>query len=188
MQPFNTEILARQIVKTSKPVVSAVGHETDFTICDFAASVRAATPSVAAEIVTDNVLDLFEKTRTLLQKMSLLFYHKLDYCYEKQDAILNSLNLNISNLIDKSQWQYVTSSKKLNLLSQNFLAKNEYNLNLTENKLLLLNPKAILQKGWAKIVKNNKTIKGIAQIKESDNIEIEFIDGKAKASILQIEN
>ena len=187
LQPFNTEILAREIIKISKPVVSAVGHETDYTICDFASSVRAATPSVAAELVTDNVLDSFSKTKNLVQKIYLLISHKVDSCYEKLDALSKNLNVAVLNKFERLCWENNSKIKKLNMLSQSFIISNQHNLDLLQNKLLLLNPQHILKNGWAKIIKNNATIKSVSQLTENDCVQIQFVDGNASASILNID-
>ena len=187
LQPFNTEILAREIIKISKPVVSAVGHETDYTICDFASSVRAATPSVAAELVTDNVLDSFSKTKNLVQKLYLLISHKVDSCFEKLDALSKNLNVAVLNKFERLCWENNSKIKKLNMLSQSFIISNQHNLDLLQNKLLLLNPQHILKNGWAKIIKNNATIKSVSQLTENDCVQIQFVDGNASASILNID-
>ena len=78
MAPFNDEALAREIFRSSIPVVSAVGHETDFTICDFVADLRAPTPSVAAELVVPERLELISKINTLQQRMISGFCRHLE--------------------------------------------------------------------------------------------------------------
>ncbi len=76
--PFNDEALAREIFRSSIPIVSAVGHETDFTICDFVADMRAPTPSAAAELITPERLELISKINTLKQRMISGFYRHLE--------------------------------------------------------------------------------------------------------------
>ena len=100
LQPFNTEALARVIIETSKPVISAVGHETDFTICDFASSLRAATPSEGAELVAKNVYDYIEKMQSNIDKIKFLILHLLDLKYEKIESNLQKLNNSILKLLE----------------------------------------------------------------------------------------
>ena len=89
-QPFNTESLAYEIIKTKKPVISAVGHETDFTICDFASSIRAATPSVGAELVASDMYEKIGKIKNNLEKISFLVFHMFDLKQEKLDKLAPS--------------------------------------------------------------------------------------------------
>jgi len=188
LQPFNTEILARAIIKCSKPVISAVGHETDFTICDFASSIRAATPSVAAEIVTNNIFDEYEKTKSIMQKISMLLFHKYDSLYERLDFFSKKINFQIKNVLERKAFDFAIQKRKLGMLSNNFIISKEHNLNIIENKLTLLNPVNILKSGWAKIIKKNKTIKSINDISNNDEIKIEMLDGTAEAKITSINN
>ena len=95
LQPFNTESLARKIAEIKKPVVSAVGHETDFTICDFVSSIRAATPSEGAELVSNNIYDGLEKINNNLSKLQYLTYHFIDSKQESLDTKISKLNLTI---------------------------------------------------------------------------------------------
>ena len=183
LQPFNTEILAREIVKVSKPVISAVGHETDFTICDFASSIRVATPSVGAELVAINVYEKLEKINVSLDKLTYLAFHLYDNKQEK----LELLTTKLSNLITQSQREnenkfYQNLEKLKNLFKVLFLSR-EHNLELSNNKLLLLNPTETLNRGWVRLSKNSKVISSIKNVKENDDVLIEMKDGSISAVV-----
>ena len=77
--PFNEEIVAREIFKSTIPIISAVGHEIDFTIADFVADLRAPTPSAAAELVVPDVYDLLSKIQHLQNRLAILMQHKIKY-------------------------------------------------------------------------------------------------------------
>ena len=106
LQPFNTELLARKIVQIKKPVVSAVGHETDFTICDFVCSIRAATPSEGAELVSNNIYEGLEKINSNLSKLNYLVYHFIDGKYEKIENISSKLNTIITHKIKDIKYKH----------------------------------------------------------------------------------
>lgn len=184
LQPFNTESLARQIIKTNKPVISAVGHETDFTICDFASSIRAATPSVAAELVAKNIFEELNKIVNNLQNITRLLFHLFDLKYEKLDNITEK----ISFLYERSTINKVNALKqninKLSILGNKFFIEKENNLNVLNNKLSLLNPNEILNRGWAKVYKDKQNISSVNNIAVNDDLLIELKDGKLLTKVV----
>lgn len=186
LQPFNTESLAREIIKANKPIISAVGHETDFTICDFASSIRAATPSVAAELVSKVLRDDYKNILSNLEKIYFLVSSLID----GKNAKLNVNLLKLQNILDeKIKKNFYGFNLLINKLYQ-FSDKNfdniESNLNLVVNKLKLLNPVEILNKGYVKIRKNNTNILSRSELKLNDIVDIEFKDGKVKANISEV--
>ncbi len=144
---FNDEMLARAIFECSLPVISAVGHETDFTICDFVADVRAPTPSVAAEIIVPNYSDWLIQLSNLQKRIIRLGQRKLDEKIQEIDWLNRQLISNSPALKLKQQFQDLReSNKRLNsAIKQQVL---EYkNLQQTIiNKLISFSPKSSLQK------------------------------------------
>lgn len=184
LQPFNTENLARQIIKISKPVISAVGHETDFTICDFASSIRTATPSVAGEIVTKNIFSEYDKIKSSLQNITRLIYHLFDTKYEKLDNATQKLSLICSQAFAQKKNAFLQNLNKLSMIGDNFFLGKENVLNILSNKLNLLNPIEILNRGWAKVYKDKQPIETINNVELEDNLVVELKDGKLKAKVI----
>ncbi|MDD3397553.1 MAG: exodeoxyribonuclease VII large subunit [Clostridia bacterium] len=164
---FNSEIIARSAFKCPKPLVSAIGHETDFTILDFVADVRAPTPSAGAELV---ISDIKEKKS--------IFKH--------QCSRLNDL-INSHFAKAKNQFQYKQNFFLNNM--KNLTNEYKYYLSLKKAMLEKLNPNNILKSGYAKVSKydiiNNKecTITSVNQLVVGDIVDINFYDGKVKGEI-----
>ena len=114
---FNEEVVARAIYNSRIPVISAVGHERDFTIADLVADLRAATPSVAAELVLPEKEALEEKTRQLSQRLKLFISELIVNSEEELDRLLRRISLGISNLFKLDFGRFQSAEKKLALLS-----------------------------------------------------------------------
>lgn len=185
LAPFNTESLAREIIKIDKPVISAVGHETDFTICDFASSLRVATPSVAGEIVSEDITGVVKQLKSNVQKLNYLYFSFLDEKYFLLDKITSNLKLKLQGFLLNEEYKLKNS---LNLLkSIDFTTILEHNLEAKNLKLLSLDVNSILDKGFAKIIGDDgKVIKSIKQINANSKILVEIKDGKFKANVLEI--
>lgn len=161
LNEFNSEILARRIFVFTKPIVSAVGHETDFTICDFVCDQRAATPSVSAEIVVESVQDkkqLFLRQINTIKSIAKTFLTNSERELElKKDQIIN--------------------------ISQNWLNEFEYLISLKASKLAKFNPKAILNLGYAKIENKNGVVMSVKNVQSGDEIKISLKDGSVEGVI-----
>ena len=186
--PFNEEIVARAIYESDIPIISAVGHETDFTIADFVADLRAPTPSAAAELAVTNIEDIIEKINIYKGRYKESLKRKLEIMklrYEKTlsnkvftDPLkrINENYILIDNLVKKMQDGAFYSLKKdkekaIKLISQ----------------IDALSPLKTLTRGYAITSKDDKVIKSINEIKIDDEINIKFIDGLAKAKIIEKE-
>lgn len=182
LQPFNTEAVADAIFRCNKPLVSAVGHETDFTICDFCADVRASTPSVAAELVSLNVSELKQRLIINKERLSQGIYKYID---SKTDVF----NEYKAEIIDAYDWFLDDNIKLLLQNKDKFGFNSSYYLNSIENKLTLLNsglvklnPSEILKLGYA-CVKNVNTIN---DIRVGDSVETILVDGRFTSVVKSI--
>ena len=144
---FNDEMLARAIFECSLPIISAVGHETDFTISDFVADVRAPTPSVAAEIIVPNYSDWLIQLSNLQKRISRLGQRKLDEKLQEIDWLNRQLISNSPTLKLKQQFQDLREiNNRLNsAIKQQVLECNNLEKTIT-NKLISFSPKSSLQK------------------------------------------
>ena len=182
LEPFNTELVATAAFNCKKPLVSAVGHETDFTIIDFVADLRAPTPSAAAELVAwDKYLvqeNVYAYLRVLDRNINgkLDFYNKgIDYSMDKLDDKFNYLYQKAVSSIDKS-------ILKLNAIDS-LLEKNYNNLDKLNIKLENFNPSKITKMGYSKVFKNSNIINSISKLKDNDTVSLSMIDGEVNCRV-----
>ncbi|OGS13900.1 MAG: exodeoxyribonuclease VII large subunit, partial [Elusimicrobia bacterium RIFOXYA12_FULL_57_11] len=183
---FNEEIVARAIAGSGIPVISCVGHETDFTIADFVADLRAPTPSAAAELVVKSKVELAANIagleRRLLQSLRI-YYENLQGKLHRlisSRAMLNPLVLlerPVRRLDDALEGLFFASADKLRRAGEK--------LNLQGEKLKALSPLFPLRKGYA-IVKDarGKAVKTAAVLAAGDRLLLQFAQGKAEAEVL----
>ena len=184
---FNDETLARKIYESPFPVISAVGHETDFTICDFVADVRASTPSHAAELVVPDAKELllaldsndkFIKSK-LLQKHSLYFqkYESLKSKFEFRNLqqIFEKKQLELDSIIDKMH-------SRVNMALQNNIIKSSSLI----ARIDALSPLKAMARGFSIISKNGETISKSNQVSIGDNISARLYDGEIDCVVTRI--
>lgn len=208
--PFNEEDVARAIYECKIPTISAVGHEIDFTISDFVADVRAATPTASAEIAVPNMVDLLNYIDNLKIRASKVLTNKINnfkiilkklqdsyvlnnplHIYQVKEQMLDSYIDKLNNYILKALEKNHT---KLEHLKQSYVLNNPDKLfikvkNRFEKyieKLEVLNPLNTLKRGYTIVKKENKAIDSIKHLKINDNIDIMFNQGIVSANIIDI--
>ena len=186
---FNEEIVARAIYECNTPVISAVGHEIDFTIADFVADKRAETPTGAAEIAVPSKEDLLKLISQLEIRSSknmnniletnkkILDKIKSSYILSNPMSIYEIKEQKLDNLIDKS-------NTIINLYMNN---KNNKYSNLI-NKLSVLNPLNTLKRGYSITKLDNKVISNVKDIKVNDTLNIKLSDGEIISTVKEIKN
>ncbi len=205
---FNEEEVARAIYASKIPIISAVGHEPDFTIADFVADLRAPTPTGAAEMAVPNLVDLqtiikqFEirlnenvmnkingftkqletiKTSYII-KNPLAMYEVKE---QKLDNLMTSLNSYIKNLIKNSKIKYKNILNKYVIQNpESIYEKKAYQFELILNKVKLLNPLSILDKGYSVIKKDNDIIKDIKDIEINDIVNVRMAHGSFVSQVI----
>lgn len=187
LAPFNTEKIVRAIYESKLPVISAVGHETDFTLCDFASDLRVPTPSVAAEVA---VFDYFEQVRNieLINKNNWhMLTNKIGRNKENLIAIENSmidkLKLKLANANLEISQNVASIDKKMELI----IADKKQKLDLVTTIISKLNPLDILKNGYAIFEKDEKKIDSVKKINVGDRAKIRFVDGSATINVESIE-
>jgi exodeoxyribonuclease VII large subunit len=173
------------VSESQAPVITGVGHETDFTLADFAADLRAPTPTAAAEMASAiTVLDLrqtlIEKAQSLLGSMGILF--------ERQHNLLEGFQ---SGLRFYSPLRRVQSNRqRLDDMNRRGTAAQAHRIELTaarlkglDNRLMALSPMAVLQRGYAIVTKNNKVVASKSQIQDGDALRIRLRDGEFDARV-----
>ena len=182
---FNDEMLARAICECEIPIVSAVGHETDFTICDFVADVRASTPSAAAELVssvtTENMLS---QTETLINKMQSAVKRRLQFEYQRYQKTANAKALkNSDDIIKNRQIKLDVLNEKIKGIYVKKLSAEKEKFAELAAKLDALSPLKILSRGYSVTKKDGHIINSISQVNPNDKIEVVLSDGNIKCTV-----
>lgn len=180
---FNEEILARAVAGSAIPIISGVGHETDFTICDFVADVRAATPTAAAELATPSR----ETTLSALKQLQLQLTKNMQFALNHRAQALDYLSKRlISPLQQIAQQKTQLAQLKIRLnasIARQLQTKQQILLRLQQN-LLHLNPKAVLTRGYAFVQNQSGAIINSSQkLQIGDEVKLTFEHGTAEASI-----
>lgn len=208
--PFNEEMVARAIFDCSIPVISAVGHEIDYTISDFVADLRAPTPTGAAEIAVPNMIDLKRHIEQLNIRLTESIYKKVNFqklyldsiknsfiiknpmiMYENKKQYLDNILEKINNIINgKIEIQKIQLNNLKNsntLLNPHLLYKNNIiKLNHIIEKLQLVNPLETLKRGYTLTYMDNSIVTDINKIKINDKLTIKFQNGLVKANVEEI--
>ncbi|MEO8665012.1 MAG: exodeoxyribonuclease VII large subunit [Ignavibacteria bacterium] len=181
---FNEEKVAREIFNSRIPVVSAIGHEIDNTICDFAADLRAPTPSAAAEIIFPDRLELLKR----LDEYSGLLSNNVDSKLGRLKRVIEGFSSNYYfkrslDIFNEYKFRLDEMEKDIEMSVKNNFVNIERSLVSFEKLLNSLDPEQVLKRGFTIILKDDNVINRKAKIKENDNVEIKFYDGKSKAVI-----
>lgn len=204
---FNEEIVARAIYNSNKPIVSAVGHEIDFTISDFVSDMRAPTPTGAAELVVPSKVeiqsylndykgriisvinkkiksytDTFSKLKNTYILKNPISMYEIDE--QKLDNMLEKLGSIMTYKLEREKSKLNNLSKMISPNMLNRLDKEKIKLENIETKLNLLNPENILKKGYSLTLVEGKIVKSINSVKKGNIIDTKFSDGIIKSEVL----
>lgn len=184
---FNDEGLARAIAESRIPVISAVGHETDFTICDFVADLRAPTPSAAAELAVPDMQDYQEY---FLQSSKRLKQAMLTRISSEKARVDWSVNRPVMRspmrLVEQKRILLDTVSNRLN---QSFLmrvSQEKNRLSVISGKLDALSPFRVLGRGYSLVLKKGSLVKTISCLEPDDPITVKLSDGEAKCRVVGV--
>ena len=183
--PFNEEIVARAIYDSELPVISAVGHETDFTIADFVADLRAPTPSAAAELAVPNIADIKLKLEGYNNRYKLALKKKVEFMRLRYEKCMNSRVF--KEPLQKINEKYILIDMKVKTM-QNSIS-NIYNSKKTNMikhiaKLDALSPLKTLTRGYSIIESDDKIVKSVNDLSKGQKVEIRLVDGKKEAQVL----
>lgn len=183
---FNEEIVARAIAECSIPTISGVGHETDFTICDFVADIRAATPTAAAELVTPSRENILSALNQLKQQLSRNTQYLLNQRSQALDYLARRL-ISPLQLIEQQKSQLAQIAYRLNAVINQQLQTKQHNLIRLSQNLTHLNPQAVLTRGYAFVQNKMGTIIASSQqLQSGDEVTLTFGIGSAEATINKI--
>lgn len=184
---FNEEIVAREIFKSKIPIISAVGHETDFTICDFVSDMRAPTPSAAAEIATPDLSEIYYKLNTIKNRMNRSLNNQVILDNEKLNNTFDKINNYMKNYIVRDKViQLDQIYDKIKLRLEQKLETSKEKLSKKAALLHNLSPLATISRGYSIVEKNGQVINSIEEVNITDDINITLKDGSLECNVNKI--
>lgn len=208
---FNDEEVARAIYECKIPVISAVGHEIDFTIADYVADLRAPTPTGAAEMAVANQTDFYNYMRQINLRLNKSMQNYIKNNRERLDTLKNSyilknpismyqikeqkfdtlyekLCLVMKNLIQNEKTSLQNKIDKIPILTKHLLERNQNQYVSLLNKLKILNPLLTIKRGYSITKKEDKVITSVKDLKKDDILQIQLQDGSVLADVEKIIN
>ena len=208
--PFNEEIVARAIYESKIPVISAVGHEIDFTIADFVADLRAPTPTAAAELAVPNIETINNYLETVISRSTISINNYIDsrkqvlsglvssYVLKKPtamyeikeqnlDFLIDNLNKEIKKILDNNRIRLYKVASSYVLTNPDIMYKFKMqNLEHIINKLDVLNPMNTLKRGYSIVKKDDKVISDIKSVCVDDMINVSVKNGIINAKVVEV--
>ena len=183
--PFNEEIVAREIYNSEIPIISAVGHETDFSISDFVADLRAPTPSAAAELAVANIDEVKSKLEAYNNRLKISLKKQIELMRLRYEKCMSRRSF--SQPFQEINEKYI----KIDILYKSLVSNiqeiiNSKKIIATKNisKLDTLSPLKTLSRGYSIIEKDQKIIKSVKDLMVDDEVDIKLSDGNKKAKII----
>lgn len=184
---FNTMPVIQAVYDCNTPIISAVGHETDFTLCDFVADLRAPTPSAAAELAVPDINSELQIADGFYSSLLSLFKHKIETEEINLDRIVNRSPLSDVNEAFKAR------QEKLDLLCDNLMLRfkakiddKQKALKREADMLNAVNPLSVIARGFTLTSKDNKTVSSVKSLSVNDTVCTRFSDGKITATVCEV--
>ena len=182
--PFNEEIVAKAIYNSKLPIISAVGHETDFTIADFVADLRAPTPSAAAELAVPNIADVELKLNTYQNRFRQALRKKTELMRLRYEKCMNSRVF--KDPLQKVNENYMLIDRFVKNMQNSIVTKyKDKKLEAIKlySKLDALSPLKTLARGYSITEKEGKIVHKVSELKQGDRLTLRFEDGKVDAEV-----
>ncbi len=210
MWPFNEEIVARAIFECTIPIISAVGHEVDYTIADFVADLRAPTPTGAAELAVPSTVDLVKHFDQLQIRLNEAVNKKVKYLKLYLDSVKNSFVIKNPMIMYENKKQQIDLMKEastrailkkldqtkyqVDKLKTHYILKNpevlykekKVKLGTLIEKLELVSPMNVLKRGYSLVYQEEKVIENKEQIKVGDTLKVRFHDGTVDTNVIKV--
>lgn len=187
LSAFNDEAVARAVYSSKIPTISAVGHEIDFSICDFVADMRAPTPSAAAELAVPNIKEIYDGILGLRNRIR----EKAQRVVSNAQNALNSLNLKLSYLNPKTKIENNEKSidDLFGLIKKNYvtiISSKEHSLESAVQLIEAFNPMNTFKRGYSAVTKNGVAVYSVSDLRENDTIAVRMSDGDFEAVVTKI--
>lgn len=178
---YNTEIVARATYNCPKPIISAVGHETDFTIIDFVSDLRAPTPSAGAELLTFDISERKQDFSSLKTMFSNAVQHFTNRATQEVKGRAIQISSSISKILMQEEGLLKRTKDSFLSNAKSMIEQKLYEIGLNEQALIKSNPLEILNMGYAKIEQNGNNLSSVENVDYENNLQIYFKDGKVDA-------
>lgn len=180
---FNEEMVARTVFNCNTPIISAVGHETDYTIIDFVSDMRAPTPSAAAELAVADIFELIESIAYRMEMLTVAMGRKLqDYRKKTDDYSLRLKYLSPENTLNNKRMQLDEISDRLNMYMDRILMMKKHTFSVLCARLQAASPLTKLESGYSYIVNDQgKPLTSVGDVRENELINIYLKDGNISA-------
>ena len=187
---FNEELLVRAVADSELPVISAVGHETDFTLCDFAADLRAPTPSAAAELAVPDTEELLSSLGHMNERISLAMSRRLAKGRDRLGLLSSSRMLKDPRaFIDDKRMALAMDEQALYARMERILAAKRAEFQYKTAKMEALNPLAVVARGYSAVFdEKGILVKSVSQLAPGDGVSFALTDGKVHARVEKIES
>ena len=181
---FNSELVARRIYASRIPVISAVGHETDYTICDFVSDVRAPTPSAAAELSVPDTAELKQKFNNIIVRESGVMARRIGEYRARLSAIESSRAMQSPmNAVEDRRMNVLSLSDRIDRAYQSQDNIRRGLLAEKAGRLSALDPLAVLSRGYTAVFSDGRVVKKAAALTKGEKVSLRFADGSASAVI-----
>lgn len=185
---FNDELLANAVFNCEIPIISAVGHETDFTICDFVSDLRAPTPSAAAELAVPDINALMMNTASLTERLYGTVNARIEFERKRLDLILEKRSFSQPGSFFKAEYDTLENYKiRLAACVQKQLMTEKNRVDTQVSALERLNPLGVLLRGYSIVSHDGKIIESVKPIKTDDILEVCLSDGTLTCRVLKTE-
>lgn len=187
---FNEELLVRAVADSALPVISAVGHETDFTLCDFAADLRAPTPSAAAELAVPDTEELLSSLGHMNDRISLAMNRRLARSRDRLGLLSASRMLKDPRaFIDDKRMALAMDEQALYTRMERILAAKRAEFQYKTAKVEALNPLAVVARGYSAVFdEKGILVKSVSQLAPGDGVSFALTDGRVHARVEKIES
>lgn len=186
LSPFNDEELAYAVFNAKTPIVSAIGHEIDFSICDFVADLRVPTPSAAAECIVPESQDIKKYLGTVASRINSGVNVKIA---ERKDLLTNlycnRISLSSKHLVSKNEQNVLIMKERLVNAVKRLISDKNNLFKLTCSELQSVSPLEILSKGYAIVSSGNKKVSSVSGVSANDIIDITLKDGQITAKVIE---
>lgn len=185
LSAFNDEALARRVAASPIPVISAVGHETDFTICDYVADLRVPTPSAAAELAVPDINNVIDDINIKYNRIKRLLNQKITDSSLRLDLITKSNVLtNVLSILTPFKTQLDELNSSLINNTNAILAAKQEKFIVLASKLDTLSPLKTLSRGYSAVYKDNKIVRSVNGLQTDDELQIKVIDGTINCKVI----
>ena len=186
---FNEEIVARAIFECNTPIISAVGHEIDFTIADFVSDLRAPTPTGAAEMAVPTMDEVLYKLKTIKLRASKSLNNMIKLKTDRLNLVKDSYILkNPLAMYEVKEQKLDNLIESLNNKIKSILENKKHDMLILTKTLKLVNPLNILENGYSLVTKEDKVINDSKSLKKDDEVNIRLYKGEVKAKVMEVKN